>query len=282
MNYELHHGDCLDVLPTLAPQSVDCVCADIPSGRTACAWDSVIPFEPMWAGIRRVLKPRGACVLLGCTQPFTSALVMSNPKMFRWEDIWEKSKPVGFLNAEDRPMRAHENILVFCDGKPTYNPQKYRIDPIFMDRRKTFTVLADATAVYGNRKPKAKRKDDGTRYPISIIPISSAWRAGMHTTQKPLALLEYLVKTYTNEGDTVLDFTFGSCTTGVACLTTGRKFIGIEKDLTYFTLGSERIDRAYQAPRGFLDLLEVPHENGKSDIALQGSLGHGFDYSDTE
>jgi hypothetical protein len=123
-SYTLYHGDCLDVLPTLAPGSVDAIIADIPSGRTACAWDSVIPFDPMWAVLKRIIKPKGAIVLLGCTQPFTSALVMSNLEMFRYEWIWEKNIATGYLDAKKKPLRAHESILVFAEDMPTYAPQK--------------------------------------------------------------------------------------------------------------------------------------------------------------
>lgn len=241
--YQLHHGDCLDVLPTLAPQSVDAVIADIPSGRTACAWDSVIPFEPMWEQLRRVTKPRGAIVLLGCTQPFTSALIMSNVKMFRYALVWEKSKQTGFLDVNRKPLASHEDIVLFSDGQTTYNPQKWRVDPRFIDRRKTFNDPINTATTYNTHHKKRTYRDDGTRYPRSVLKFAS--EAGLHDTQKPLALLEYLIRTYTNAGDTVLDFTMGSGTCGAACGNLGRRFIGIEKDKAYYDLGAERIATAY-------------------------------------
>jgi site-specific DNA-methyltransferase (adenine-specific) len=237
----IYHGDCLEVLPPLS-EPVDAIICDPPYGTTACSWDTVIPFVPMWTQIKRLVKPRAAVVLFG-SQPFTSALVMSNPKWFKWEDIWEKSKPTGFLNADDRPLRAHENILVFCDGTPTYNPQKYTINPIFMDRRTTFTVLDGNSPAYGKQTPKPKRPDDGSRYPISIIPIPSAWGEDMHTTQKPLALMRYLILTYTNPGDLVLDFAMGSGTTLVAAKQLGRKAIGIELDERYVNIAIDRLQQ---------------------------------------
>lgn len=243
-DYTLHNADCLDILPTLGPGSVDAVICDPPYGTTACKWDSVIPFAPMWAGIKRVLKPRGACVLFG-SQPFTSALVMSNVGWFRYELIWEKSGPTGHLDVTRKPMKSHENVLVFGDMLPTYTPQKWRVDPRFIDRRKTFTVLPINSAAYGKQTPQPRIDDDGTRYPLSIIPIVSAGKDSEHDTQKPLALLEYLVKTYTNECDTVLDFAMGSGTTGHACGNLGRRFIGIEKDAGYFAIAEERIATAY-------------------------------------
>lgn len=223
----IYQGDCLQVMPLLPEKSIDAIITDIPYGTTACSWDQVIPFVDMWREVKRLIKPRGAVVLFG-SQPFFSFLVASNVKWFKWEDIWEKSRPVGFLNAEDRPLRAHENIAVFCDGQPIYNPQKWAIDPRFMDRRKTFTINIDDSPVYGKRKPKAHNMDDGTRYPISIIPINT--EGGIHTTQKPLDLMQYLIRTYTNPGDTVLDFTMGSGTTLEAAKLEGRKAIGIERD----------------------------------------------------
>lgn len=238
----IYHSDCLEVMPHLDHASIDAIICDPPYGTTACSWDTVIPFEPMWANIKRVIKPRAAVVLFG-SQPFTSALVMSNPKWFKYEWVWEKSKPTGFLNAEDRPMRAHENIIVFSEGQTTYNPQKYTINPIFMDRRSTYTVLANESTVYGKQTPKAKRFDNGSRYPISIIPIPSEWANAMHPTQKPLDLLRYLILTYTNPGDTVLDFTAGSGTTGVAAKQLGRKAILIEKKLQYVDVMIDRLQQ---------------------------------------
>jgi site-specific DNA-methyltransferase (adenine-specific) len=250
--YTLHHGDCLEIMPTLDAGSVDAVICDPPYGTTACKWDSVIPFAPMWEQIKRLLKPRGACVLFG-SQPFTSALVMSNPAWFRYEWVWEKTQTTGFFDANRRPMKAHENILVFAKGQTTYNPQKTRAMPHETKTDKTASkTRLDYTSVYHSDnayKNKALWKETGLRFPKSVIRFPN-WngalfgkthKATVHPTQKPLALLEYLVKTYTDEGDTVLDFTMGSGTTGHACMNLGRRFIGIEQDAGYFALAQERI-----------------------------------------
>jgi DNA modification methylase len=244
-NYVLHHGDCLDILPTLEAQSVDAVIADIPSGRTACAWDSVIPFEPMWKELRRVIKPRGAIVLLGCTQPFTSALVMSWPQGFKYTWVWEKDAGTNFYNAPYQPFKVHEDIAVFSlaaasfsrRGVMSYYPQVIKGKPYTAAQgraKHTYHAYADAHTTVNN----------GTRYPRSVLKFNG--ESGLHPTQKPLALLEYLVRTYTNAGDTVLDFCAGSGTTGAACGNLGRSFIGIEKDADYFAVARDRIAGAYE------------------------------------
>lgn len=240
-DYTLHHGDCLDILPTLAPQSIDAVICDPPYGTTACKWDSVIPFDPMWAGIKRVLKPRGACVLFG-SQPFTSALVMSNVGWFRYEWVWEKPSATGFLDAATRPLKAHESLIVFADAEPLYYPQKTKGHaPTHSGRR------VSTGAVYHGSVVARPYQGETDRYPRSVQKFNglNSIHERLHPTQKPLALLEYLVRTYTNEGDTVLDFTMGSGTTGHACGNLGRRFVGIEKDKAYFDLASERIATAY-------------------------------------
>src|SRR5215203_1143762 len=218
--YRLFHGDCLDILPSLEDASIDAIIADIPSGRTACAWDSVIPFDSMWAQLRRIIKPKGAIVLLGCTQPFTSALVMSNPEMFRYDWVWEKQQPTGFLNARREPMRAHESICVFAQGWGAYNPQG--LTPTHIRNGRT---TKSGKGVYEHHiKNPAYVQTEGP-FPRTILKIPCIVRGQLHPTQKPLALLEYLVKTYTNAGDTVLDFAFGSGTTGAACGNLGRRFV---------------------------------------------------------
>ena len=245
--YTLHHGDCLDILPTLAAQSVDAVICDPPYGTTACKWDSVIPFAPMWAEIKRVLKPRGACVLFG-SQPFTSALVMSNPKWFRYEWIWEKSTPTGFLDAQKKPLKAHEQIIVFGDQIPKYNPvlseNHAPMNKQGKSRRSNPEVYREGITNRGN--------DQRTwRYPKTVQRFNciNSGHIRLHPTQKPLALLEYLVKTYTDPGDTVLDFTMGSGTTGHACVNLDRRFIGIERDAAYFAIAQQRLADAASAPR---------------------------------
>jgi site-specific DNA-methyltransferase (adenine-specific) len=220
---------------------VDAVITDPPYGTTACKWDSVIPFEPMWSELKRIIKPRGAIVLFG-SQPFTSALVMSNPKWFRYEWVWEKTTATGFGNANKMPLKNHENIAVFYQALPTYQPQGLEeYDP--KKRRGGPSGKAGAFMGRNGITPGRHHLQRVTNYPKTVLRFSR--EAGAHPTQKPLALLEYLVRTYTNEGDTVLDFTMGSGTTGAACGNLGRSFIGIEKDAGYFNVARERIEAAY-------------------------------------
>ena len=235
-NYKLYHGDCLDVLPTLKPQSIDAVIADPPYGTTHCKWDSVIPFHRMWSVIKHVLKPRVACVLFG-SQPFTSALVMSNPSWFSHEWIWSKSNGGGFLNANRQPLKRHEIVSVFSEGQMLYNPQMTEGSPNACTSAGVGATTADLSVIGW------RTVNNGKRYPTTIQSFSND--TGLHPTQKPVALLEYLIKTYTNEGDTVLDFTMGSGATGVAAANTGRKFIGVELDAEYFAIAEQRIKNAY-------------------------------------
>ena len=230
------------------------------SGTTACKWDSVIPFASMWEGIKHVLKPRGAVVLFG-SQPFTSALVMSNVDWFRYEWVYEKKRITGFLNANRRPMSAHENIVLFGDSEPLFNPQmrfgkrhKRNRDIQHNQNTDVYSSFVSTGVVWTNEF-----------FPRSIVTFSSdpettvtrkhnPGKLQRHPTQKPVALMEYLIRTYTNEGDTVLDFTMGSGTTGVAAMLTGRKFIGIELDETYFAIAEQRIAKAAQMAAGeFVD-----------------------------
>ena len=234
--YQLYHGDCCDILPTLEAGSVDAVITDPPYGTTACKWDSVIPFAAMWAGIKHVVKSRAAVVLFG-SQPFTSALVMSNPKWFRVEWIWEKAMGTNYLNANRDPMKIHENVIVFCDGYPTYNPQKTKGKPYRATRGAAGDFIRDKT-VGGYLT-----KNDGLRYPTTIQKFNKD-NDLIHPTQKPVALLEYIIKTYTNPGDIVLDFAMGSGTTGVAAMRTGRRFIGIEMGADYYRIAEQRIKNA--------------------------------------
>jgi DNA modification methylase len=248
-DYTLYHADCLDILPTLEAQSIDAVICDVPSGRTACHWDKIIPFDRMWPALQRVIKPRGAIVLLGCTQPFTSALIMSNVKQYHEEIVWEKSNATGFLDVRRKHLKAHENIIVFADGEPCYTPQKTN-DPANRVR-KIRRVSKDTPRVYGKFQHHEYREYDTTRYPRSVQRFAHDARNNQfvqrtkHPTQKPIALLEYLIRTYTNAGDTVLDFAMGSGTAGAACANLGRRFIGIEKDAHYFEVAQERIADAY-------------------------------------
>lgn len=247
---KLLQGDCLELLPTIPAGSVDLVLTDPPYGTTACSWDAVIPFEPMWREVRRVLKPRGAAVFTA-SQPFTSALVMSNTDWFKYCLVWEKTRATGHVHAKNKPMKKHEDILVFSPGttvhasqsatRMTYNPQgliKLAVPVKVRGAKGSMSVMA----------PRPSHRDyeqEFVGYPTSVVSFASEG-ATVHPTQKPVALTEYLIRTYTNEGETVLDFTMGSGTTGVACANTGRKFIGIERDDKYFAIARDRVSAAYQ------------------------------------
>ncbi len=230
---ELIQGDCLEVMRDFPAQSVDAIIGDLPYGTTACKWDSIIPFEPMWEAVKHVLKPRGAFVTTA-SQPFTSALIMSNPYAFNCEWIWNKYKAANFPQVKHKPLKTHENIIVFYGN---YNPQMETRGRI---RKKGGYFVSGNAAVSAG----APEKYNNEYYPKSILNYSIADNkgAGRHPTQKPVALYEYLIKTYTNEGDIVMDFTMGSGTTGVACVNTGRDFIGIELDPEYFKIAGKRIN----------------------------------------
>lgn len=243
-NIQLMQGDCLELMKDIPDGSIDMILCDLPYGTTRNKWDVVIPLGPLWEQYNRIIKANGAIVLTA-QQPFTTTLINSNLKHFRHEWIWEKSRVTGFLNANKRPLTAHENILIFYKKTPLYNPQKWLIDERFIDRRKKLDIPNYKQQNYGNHTKTKHKKDDGRRFPLSIIPIPSenTEKTG-HPTQKPVALLEYLVKTYTNEGDLVLDNCMGSGSTGVACVNTGRRFIGMELDPGYFEIAEKRIKLA--------------------------------------
>lgn len=231
-------GDCLDILPTLAAGSVQAVITDLPYGTTQCAWDSIIPLAPMWAEVKRLQVP---VFVTTAAQPFTSALVMSNLDWFRQELIWDKVLPVGFLDANRKHMRVHENVVLFApNGKVTYNPKMTKRGPM---KQKGSLNAKRKSPVYGAYDQQITRNN--TYYPTTILQFSNGDRTrpevGGHPTQKPVALMAYLVNTYTNPGDTVLDLAMGSGTTGVACMGLGRNFIGIEKDPGYFAIAQRRI-----------------------------------------
>jgi site-specific DNA-methyltransferase (adenine-specific) len=235
-DFNLMQGDCLEMMKQIPDGSVDMVLTDPPYGTTACKWDSVIPFEPMWEQLKRVTKKNGAIVMTA-SQPFTSALVMSNPEMFAYEWVWVKSKITGVLNAKKMPVRKHEQILVFCETKATgtYNAQG-------LVPKGTITKQGGNSDNYGARSSDPYVQE-WTNWPRDVLEIPSEGKT-VHPTQKPVALMEYLIKTYTNGGETVLDFTMGSGTTGVAAKNLSRNFIGIELDETYFNIAKERIDAA--------------------------------------
>jgi site-specific DNA-methyltransferase (adenine-specific) len=245
---DLRQGDCLEIMKLLPDGCIDAIITDPPYGTTACKWDSVIPFEPMWAELKRIIKPSGAIVLFG-SQPFTSALIMSNAKMFKYEWIWEKAVGSNFATVKYQPMKEHENVLIFGNGKINYYPQMQERKGTCKGKVPNYTNTKSKsvglkTEVY-NSLPSNR---DGKVYDVLRNPSSVQFfnnrisnDRGNHPTQKPVALLEYLIKTYTKENETVLDFTMGSGTTGVACKNLNRNFIGIELDETYFNIAKERI-----------------------------------------
>lgn len=251
MSYELIHGDCLEVLPTLEAGSVDCIITDLPYGVTACKWDSVIPFEPMWTGIGHVLRFDGAAVLFG-GQPFGSLLVASKLEWFRYRWVWDKRIGANFQLANLQPMNTAEDIWVFSQAKTAngaainmrYFPVKTtRAEPIKSGGKSLNTLLNSNNMV-------ALKRTYHDKHPISILSFDKeSGKDRLHPTQKPVPLLKYLIYTYTNPGETVLDFTMGSGSTGVACLNTGRRFVGIEKDARYFAIAQERLEATSQQLR---------------------------------
>lgn len=236
---ELWQGDCLELMKNIPDKSVDMVLTDLPYGTTQANWDTIIPFEPMWSQINRVIKDNGA-ILLFSSQPFTSALIMSNPKMFKYEWIWHKTHPKGHLNAKKMPMRAHENIEVFYKKPPTYNPQmthghKRKV------AKTNYIREADGDSCYG-REVRNTSYNSTDRYPLDIQIFSNADQSNkIHNTQKPVELYRYFMRTYTNEGETVLDFSAGSMTCAIAGIDENRKVICIEKDEKIFGLGKNRV-----------------------------------------
>lgn len=235
MDIQLYNGDCLEVMKNIPDSSVDLVLTDPPYGTTACKWDNIIPFEPMWEQLNRIIKSNGAICLFG-SEPFSSALRMSNIKNFKYDWIWEKEQGANFMLCKYQPYKAHEIVSVFSKEKHNYFPQ-------MTDGKPYISGKGTSGQITGNR-PKAQKKNEGKRYPRSIQRFNTGKNKSTHPTQKPVALLEYLIKTYTNEGETVLDFTMGSGSTGVACIDTNRNFIGIELDKGYFDIAQKRINEA--------------------------------------
>lgn len=231
---ELKFGECLDKLTEISDASVDLILTDLPYGTTACAWDSIIPLDKLWEQYNRVAKENAAMVFTA-SQPFTTILASSNIKNFRYEWIWEKHQGTNPMNAKIMPLKSHENILVFYRKKPLYNPQMTLGTPYGGFKSDTSTI----GEVYGKAKSVHRDNPEGTRYPKTILRFKQ--EKGLHPTQKPVLLMEYLIKTYTNPGDVVLDSTMGSGTTGVAALNSNRNFIGIELDNDYFETASKRI-----------------------------------------
>lgn len=240
----LLQGDCLELLKSIPDSSLDMVLCDPPYGTTQCKWDSIIPLEEMWKEIKRVMKHSGAVVLFG-SQPFTSLLITSNLKQFKYNWVWEKSHAANFMVAKYKPLIKHEDVLVFCFGKiKTYNPQMVTGKPV-MKRIGEPESERKKDSIYGSKPKVLSNVLSDQYYPSSVQKFSSgAMSKRIHPTQKPVALMEYLIKTYTKEDEIVLDFTMGSGTTGVACINTNRRFIGMEKDEGYFKVAEERIKQA--------------------------------------
>lgn len=234
-NICLHHGNCFDVFPSIPENSIDLVCADIPYGTTQCKWDSVLDLRKMWEELYRVAKPEAAIILFSA-QPFSSVLVGSNLKDWKTEWIWEKGSATGFLNAKKQPLRAHENIQVFYRKLPTYNPQMTHGHARKVSKRKNVN-----SECYG-KALSLTEYDSTSRYPRTVQFFSSdKQKANYHPTQKPISLVKYLIETYSNIGDTVLDFTMGSGTAAVACKWSNRAFIGIERERKYYEIAKQRL-----------------------------------------
>ena len=240
----IYLGDCLELMKYIPDKSIDMILCDLPYGTTACKWDTIIPFEPLWEQYERVIKDNGAIVLTA-SQPFTSALVMSNPKLFKYEIIWEKDKASNFMLAKRQIQKYHENVLVFYKNQCTYNPIKWdagKVSNIGGSAPKLKKGGITGDAEIGKYNPKTT-----LRYPKSILKFNTPkandkLNKCLHPTQKPVDLMEYLIKTYTQEDDTVLDNCMGSGSTIVACINTNRKYIGIEKELKYFEIAKKRIE----------------------------------------
>ncbi len=238
----LMQGDCLEMMKDIPDRSIDMVMTDPPYGTTACKWDSIIPLEPMWEHLRRMIKLDGA-IAMTCSQPFTTMLIGSNLKMFKYCWVWEKSRASDFINCNYRPMKKHEDIPIFsfggaapgCKNRMMYMPQGVTYKQTLKNRSGSLGIGRDRLSQQGEYISK------GTGYPVSILKIANEGKT-THPTQKPVALMEYLIKTYTNEDDTVLDFAMGSGTTGVACVNLNRNFIGIELDEKYFKVAKNRIE----------------------------------------
>lgn len=240
---DLRKGDCLELMKDIPNESIDMILADLPYGTTQNKWDVIIPLDKLWEQYERIIKENGM-ICLTSAEPFTSTLITSNKKMFKYDLIWDKKLSSGFLNAKRMPLRRHEQILCFYKKLPTYNPEMVTRGKV---RKKGITTeTGKHTSNYGEFKNSVVENNE--YYPTSIIEVSNANRKDkLHPTEKPVALLEYLIKTYTNENEIVLDNTMGSGTTGVACVNTNRGFIGMELDDKYFEIAKARINEAITA-----------------------------------
>jgi site-specific DNA-methyltransferase (adenine-specific) len=239
MKNNLMLGDCLERMKEIESGSVDMILTDPPYGTTACKWDSVIDLELMWEQLKRIIKPNGAIVMTA-SQPFTSALIMSNIQWFKYETIYEKSSPTNPFMAKKQVMKRHENVLIFYKNQCAFNPQMSK--RLEKNKRNNIKDTTHSTSTLGSSKLSVTDGQAPLTYPSSVKKFNR--QTGLHPTQKPVALMEYLIKTYTNENETVLDFTMGSGTTGVACKNLNRDFIGIEMDEGYFNIAKNRIESA--------------------------------------
>lgn len=238
----IKQGDCLELMKELPNESIDMILCDLPYGTTQNKWDSVIPLELLWKEYQRVAKQNSAIVLTS-QGLFTAQLILSNPKLYKYKWVWEKSKPTNFLNAKKQPLRKHEDVCVFYKKQPVYHPQMTKGEPYDKGVRKD-----QRTGSYGKFHP-AHIKSSGDRYPVDVVYFKTAESEGdvIHSTQKPITMLEYFIKTYTNENDVVLDNCMGSGSTGVACINTNRRFIGYELDENYFNIAKERLEKVYES-----------------------------------
>lgn len=243
---KLFLGNCLDVMKTISDSSIDLLLVDLPYGTTACKWDSIIPLKDLWDQYNRICK-KNAAMVFTAAQPFTTILGASNIENLRYEWIWEKPQGTNPMNAKIMPLKSHENILVFYRERPVYNPQMWFSTP--------YSGFSSDNAkigeVYGSAQSKHRDNPEGSRYPKTIIKCKQ--EKGLHPTQKPVELMEYLIKTYSNPGDVVLDNTMGSGTTGVAAIRTERSFIGIEQEEKYFKIAKDRIESENKTITGFFD-----------------------------
>jgi DNA modification methylase len=246
---KIYLGDCLELMNDIPDKSIDLICCDLPYGTTKCSWDSIIPLDKLWEHYKRIIKNNGAIILFAQT-PFDKVLGCSNLEWLRYEWIWEKTQATGFLNAKKMPLKSHENILVFYKNLPTYNPQKtFGHKPINKYTKKA--SVQNKTEVYGKVKTDVSGGGETDRYPRSVQIFSSDKQKNklngtIHPTQKPLKLLEYLIMTYSNEGDVVLDNCAGSSTTAIACINTNRNWIMMEKEEKYFELSKGRITEHFR------------------------------------
>ena len=246
---KLYNGDCIEVMKQLISEGVivDCIITDLPYGTTPCPWDIIIPFDEMWECINKIIKPNGAVVLFG-QEPFSSLLRVSNIKNYKYDWIWKKERLTNVFQVKRRPGKIVENISVFYKKQPTYNPQKTKHEGPLRSNKIGDKARFSITQTGGNGPKPMEYVDDGTRYPLQIIECNrnSMYDTKFHPTQKPVSLLENLIKTYTNEGETVLDFTMGSGSTGVACVNTNRNFIGIELNTEYYNIADKRINNGFK------------------------------------